>query len=320
MPRISVVIPTYNRSYYLRETLDSVFAQTYKDIEIIVVDDGSTDNTQEAIRKYLDRIVYIYKDNGGQGSARNVGIKIAKGEYIAFLDSDDLWLPHKLQVQVAHMDSHPEWGMAFSLYESIDDANRTIGKWIRPKWTSYDTLLLRGNIIPILTVMVRRRVFDEVGMFDESREIIAVEDYVMWLRIGLKYKIGFIDAILARYRFHAGNISSSKKEMQRKLMMVLERFSSSDILTDETVKIRVLRTLAMWLFEQGCMTFDKASMLRSRKLFYCIVGKRPYFLRGYLYLLMSFFDLRFVKFLKKCEYRIRGRSPLFGYEDNIHSA
>lgn len=320
MPRVSVVIPTYNRGHYLRETLDSVFYQTYRDIEIIVVDDGSTENTPEFIKEYLDRIIYIYKENGGQGSARNVGINRAKGEYIAFLDSDDLWLPQKIKIQVEYMDKHPEYGMIFSKCEFIDEMNKVIGEWECPDDTSFDSLLMRGNTIMVPTVMVRREVFDVAGLFDERRELIGVEDYDMWLRIGFQYKIGFLDAILARYRFHGGNISFSKKEMQRKSLMVLDSFASSDLLADGAIRIRVLRTLAMWLFERGCMTSDKASMLRAREIFRSIIEKRPYFLRGYIYLLMSFLNLRFVKFVKKCEYRIRGRNPIFDYEDNVYPA
>ena len=99
-PKVSVVIPTYNSSQFIVETLESVFAQTYKDYEIIVVDDGSTDNTKEVLQPYTSRIKYIYKENGGPASARNVGIKSAQGEYIAFLDSDDRWLPEKLEKHI----------------------------------------------------------------------------------------------------------------------------------------------------------------------------------------------------------------------------
>src|SRR3990170_2838516 len=116
MPKVSVIIPTYNREKYIVETLQSVFAQTFTDYEVIVIDDGSTDNTADVLRPYLDRIVYIRKPNGGQGSARNVGIKVAKGEYIAFLDSDDLWMPEKLELQVKYLDNNKDAGLVFTDY------------------------------------------------------------------------------------------------------------------------------------------------------------------------------------------------------------
>lgn len=311
MPKVSVIIPTYNRAAYIIRTLDSVFAQTFTDYEVIVIDDGSTDNTSEVLKPCLDRITCIRKVNGGQGSARNAGISMAKGEYIAFLDSDDLWLPAKLETQVRFMDDHPEYGMTFAACEVIDDAGNVIGDWDRPVDFTFDAILLRGNFIMIPTVIVRNEVFDQVGLFDEARDLISVEDYDMWLRIGLRYRIGFVDAILAMYRFHSGNISLSKIMMHGKSVRVLEKFVLSNDLPDEKTRIRALRTAAIWLFEQGCMTGDSASMERSREMFLRVIRMMPSFLRGYLYVIMSFLNLRFVRFLKEGEYRLRGRRSVF---------
>ncbi|MCC7201184.1 MAG: glycosyltransferase [Nitrospirae bacterium] len=311
MPKVSVIIPAYNRAGYIIQTLQSVFAQTFTDYEVIVIDDGSTDDTEDALKPYSGRITYIRKANGGQGSARNVGIRMAKGEYIAFLDSDDLWLPEKLKTQVTFMDNHPEYGLTFSGCEFIDDAGKVIGEWSSPLDFSFDSILLRGNYIMIPTVMVRRDVFDQAGLFNEARELISVEDYDMWLRIGLTYKIGYVDPVMARYRFHSGNISLSKKKMHGKSVSVLEKFALSDAMPDRDMRTRALRSVAMWLFEQGCMTGDRASMERSRDMFLRVLRMRPSFLLGYLYVFMSFLNLRFVRFLKECEYRLRGRQSVF---------
>ena len=112
-PRVSVVIPTYNYGHLLEQSLESVFAQTYKDYEVILVDDGSTDDTPGIAARYEGRIRYFRKENGGPSSARNEGIRQARGPLIAFLDSDDLWLPHKLAVQTAFADAHPEYGLVY---------------------------------------------------------------------------------------------------------------------------------------------------------------------------------------------------------------
>ncbi len=216
MPKVSVIIPTYNRAGYIVKTLESVFAQTYTDYEVIVVDDGSTDDTEEVLKPYYDRIIYIRKENGGQGSARNVGIKLAKGEYVAFLDSDDLWLPEKLEIQVKFMDDNPEVGLVFSdfvvFYE--DDTGCLIEMrkvHLQGKELTFQSLFHR-NFIPTLTVLVRKSCIDDVGLFDESRELIVGEDYEMWLRIAMRYRLAHVPEVLAKYRHHDNNIVGTDLE------------------------------------------------------------------------------------------------------------
>src|SRR3990172_11149387 len=135
MPKVSVIIPTFNCEEYIEETLSSVLFQTFTDFEVIVVDDGSTDNTIKVIKPYLDKISYIQKDNGGQGSARNLGISLAKGEYLAFLDSDDLWLPDKLSLQVGYMENNPNVSLTFTdavAFEERKGHKEKIFEWKYP--------------------------------------------------------------------------------------------------------------------------------------------------------------------------------------------
>lgn len=230
MPKVSVIIPTYNREKYIVETLQSVFAQTFTDYEVIVIDDGSTDNTSVVLKPYLDRIIYIRKPNGGQGSARNAGIKMAKGEYMAFLDSDDLWMPEKLELQVKYLDEHPDVGLVFTDYVVFSEdspshglspargegGQRRFSDELNKKCYSGNDLsfniLFRGNFIANLTVMVRMDCFECVGYFDESRELIGGEDYDMWLRIAIRYKLGHIPEILAQYRVHGDNVIGTDLE------------------------------------------------------------------------------------------------------------
>ena len=209
MPKVSVIIPTYNREKYIVETLQSVFEQTFTDYEVIVIDDGSTDNTADVLRPYLDRIVYIRKPNGGQGSARNAGIKMAKGAYIAFLDSDDLWMPEKLLLQVSYLDEHPDVALVFSdaatFYDDEGNHVRTGELHFQGEDISFNRLF-KMNFIPNLTVMVRKRSVEEAGLFDESKELVGGEDYEMWLRIAMKSGMGHIPKILAQYRQHGDNV------------------------------------------------------------------------------------------------------------------
>ena len=121
MPTVSVVIPTYNRALMVKEAIQSVLDQTYSDFEIIVVDDGSTDDTREVVTAFADKVRYVFQENSGRSNARNRAIHMARGRYIAFLDSDDLYMPHKLDMQVACMEKVPEFGMVYSTAVCIDE-------------------------------------------------------------------------------------------------------------------------------------------------------------------------------------------------------
>lgn len=232
MPKVSVIIPTYNRAGYIVETLRSVFAQTFTDYEVIVVDDGSTDDTADVLKPFLDRITYIRKENGGQGSARNAGIRLAKGEYIAFLDSDDLWLPEKLDVQVKYLDEHPEMVLVFTdavIFFEDAGSHKKMGE-IRfsGRDVSFERLF-RMNFIPNLTTMVRKSCFDLVGLFNESRDLIGGEDYEMWLRIAMRFSLAHIPKITASYRHHDNNVVGTDLEKNysmhlRVIQSILKRY------------------------------------------------------------------------------------------------
>ncbi len=192
MKRVSVIIPTFNRKDFLKEAIDSVLSQTYKNFELIVVDDGSTDGTGEMISKYYPQIRYFYQKNKGPSAARNKGIKEAKGEYISFLDSDDLWLKEKLKKQIDFFDKNPEYKICYT-----DEIWIRNGKRVNPKkkhrkycgWIFERTLPL--CIVSPSSVIIHRNVFENVGLFDE--EFFVCEDYDLWLRISSKYPIYFLE-------------------------------------------------------------------------------------------------------------------------------
>jgi glycosyltransferase involved in cell wall biosynthesis len=191
-PCISVIIPTYNRCWILKEALDSVLSQEYNDFEIIVVDDGSNDATAALLSFYGDRITTIYQDNSGVSAARNAGILMAKGNYIAFLDSDDMWLPQKLSCQIDFFRSHPEAAICQTDEIWIRNGVRVNPKnrHKKPSGMIFEPSLQLCLVSPS-AVMIQKSLFDAIGLFNEA--FPACEDYDLWLRIGLYYPIYLIE-------------------------------------------------------------------------------------------------------------------------------
>jgi glycosyltransferase involved in cell wall biosynthesis len=203
MPTINVIIHTYNNERFIGETIESVLSQTYKDYEIIVVDDGSTDNTRDALLPYMGKIRYHYKENSGIASAKNAGIRLSKAKYIAFFDHDDLWDPDKLKIQMEYFNKNPQVGLVYSKYTSFKDGKnlRTKPKkgysgWIFAK-------LLSKSIIQTSTVMVKKECLDAIGLFDES--FALADEYDLFLRIAREFQCGFVDKELTKYRVHDSN-------------------------------------------------------------------------------------------------------------------
>lgn len=229
MPKVSVIIPTYNRAKLIRRAVDSVLSQSYKDYEIIIVDDGSTDNTKEILANYDGSIRYIYKNNEGISATRNRGIKEAKGEFIAFLDSDDEWLPDKLALQADLLEKNKKLGLVCSKMIILNGNSEKIG--MKPEQKTgedFRELLEIGGDLPTSTVMVRKECFDKVGVFDEL--LPPMEDFEMWVRIASKYDIYTVpDKIFALYYRHDQQITSDKfkvyeatVKLQRKFMTLFK--------------------------------------------------------------------------------------------------
>ncbi len=212
-PRVSVIIPVYNGEAFVKDAVDSVLNQTYRDFELIVVNDGSVDNTEEVLRPYTGIIRYIRTENRGVSAARNTGIELSDGDYVAFLDQDDMFHPRKLEVTVDYLDAHP--GMAM-VYTPIDrmDAEGTILPMKKLKGYSGDIfprLFLKSFIAPSMAVC-RRKIFSEIGMFSEALSSEG-EDYDLFLRIASRFNVGYVNESLVTYRLHPGNVSKSKEEI-----------------------------------------------------------------------------------------------------------
>ncbi len=195
-PLVSVIIPVYNRYQFLKEAIDSVLSQTFQNFELIIVDDGS-DNTSYLINnEYKDKIIYIrHKTNRGVAAARNSGIKVASGKLIAFLDSDDLWLPKKLEEQVIYMEKNPDILISQTEEIWIRNGKRVNPKKIHKKEGGYIfERSLKLCLISPSSVIIRKELLDKVGLFDE--ELIAAEDYDLWLRITYRYHVGLLPKYL----------------------------------------------------------------------------------------------------------------------------
>ena len=235
MPKASVIIPVYNSSKYLSETIDSVLSQTYQDFEIVTVDDGSTDSSKEIIEKFIeknpDKIKYIYQSNKGIAGARNTGIRNAKGEFIALLDADDKWHPQRLEDEVKVIESSKDIGLVHADMQNISDTGQMLSIPKREKkylsGNIFEPLFLREAEIDALTVLFRKECCDKVGLFDEDPICMGVDDRDLWLRISRQYKIQYVDKVLAYYRVHEENYSKELQKMITARVYVVDKFCPS---------------------------------------------------------------------------------------------
>ena len=220
MATVSIIIPAYNAAKYLRETLDSALNQTYRDTEVVVVDDGSTDETPGILEAYGDRIRVLRQENQGRAAACNAGVGVAQGEWVAFLDADDIWLPAKLERQVDECSqfaiSHTNayfFGEQFS-----EDVLKTsmipkVGGWVLER-------LLLQNFVTCSSVMLSREVYRHYGGFDPS--FYYIEDWPLWLRICAEHQLGYVATPLVRYRVHATSKSMKVRQTMSDLLRIVD--------------------------------------------------------------------------------------------------
>ncbi len=208
-PKVSVIIITYNRAQMLKTAMQTVLDQTFEDFELLIIDDGSPDDTENAVKSFHDpRVRYIkHAQNQGEGGARNTGVQHAEGEYIAFLDDDDEWFPNKLQLQVELLASQPQVGFVHSalinFYAETGEEVEIKAPVQAVSGNVFDDLL-QENFVILSTVIARKACFDAVGPFDLS--IPAGLDYDMWVRISQHYEFAYIDVPLIKYRKHLNKL------------------------------------------------------------------------------------------------------------------
>ncbi|MGH7843962.1 MAG: glycosyltransferase family 2 protein [Candidatus Binatia bacterium] len=212
MPKVSIIIPTHNRARLLRAAMDSVLRQAFQDFEIIVVDDASQDQSEEVVRSFADpRIRYLrHATNKGQGASRNAGIQYASGEYIALLDDDDEWLPHKLEKQVQRLDDSPaKIGLVYTGFCKVAGPDKRVIAQVLPekRGSLFEDMCFRNWIGTCSTVLLRRSCFEKIGWFDET--LPSGVDYDMWLRLAKQFDIDCIREPLVLYTVHPHSISTN---------------------------------------------------------------------------------------------------------------
>lgn len=256
-PLISIIMPAYNSEEYISESIDSVLTQTYNNWELVIVDDGSIDNTREVIRKYEKediRIKYLYQTNQRQGKARNNGIKHSTGSLIAFLDSDDIWVNSKLELQVKELiknDVDLVFSDGFSFSDSIETSTGifdTIKGYY--KGDEVIKLFLIQNRIPILSVLTKRVVISEVGGFIEKPEIQNVEDYHLWLKILFAgYSIYGMPDKLFYYRQHVNQSTYNDTLNYERVILMFSRY----LQVPQNFDIQKEKTKLTWIKDWYCL-------------------------------------------------------------------
>lgn len=269
-PRVSVIIPVYQGDRFLAEAIESVLNQTYTNYEIIVINDGSTDNSNDVLQPYLDKIRYVYQENQGVAAARNLGIQIAKGEFIAFLDQDDFWWPDKLALQVACFDTKPELGIVNSGWQRVNELGKAIVN-VEP-WHKASELNLRAWLQwkPVLpsAIMFSRQWLERAGGFDSR--FTQSSDVDMVLRLALMgCEAKWVPQVTACYRQHQCNTMKNSIEQAESIHAVIDNFfalpdlPSQISLLEKDVRYQTLVWIAWYLYCTGYLPEMKGYLEQS---------------------------------------------------------
>ena len=288
-PTVSVIIPTRNRTDWLKESIQSVLDQSFRDFEIIVVDDCSTDDTRIVVEELQDgRIRYIRHDTKmGGAAARNTGIKASRAEYIAFLDDDDIWPPRKLELQIMKFEELPDdFGIVYGGFEFFSRENGLILDTIRPQIRGLTRReMLKGCFFSIITALVRKRCFTKAGVFDEN--LTSCQDWEMWIRITRDFKVDFVPETLARVAVHGGQITADLKAKISGRRALLEKHSE-EIRREPRIHGEHLQRLGVLTALDDDLPRAKEYFRKSSKA--CPTRKGPY-----LHLLISILAPRYYR-------------------------
>lgn len=259
MPLVSVIIPTFNRSHFLKEAIDSVLKQDFKDFELIVVDDGSTDDTEKILRSYANSLIFLSQENKGVSAARNSGIRISSGTFISFLDSDDLWLPQKLSIQVEFFTQNPSALICQTNEIWLRKGIRVNPRKVHKKYSGeiFEHCLSICRVSPS-AVMMKKNLFCEVGLFDE--ELPACEDYDLWLRVASHYPIYLIDKpLIIKRGGHPDQLSRKFEGLDRFRIKALVKILESNHLDSRNYN------LALNELKKKCKIYGEGCLKRGKK-------------------------------------------------------
>lgn len=279
-PLISVVIPSYNAARFVNQAIDSVIQQTYSPVEIIVVDDGSTDDTAQRLGELGDRIRYIHQANGGLSKARNRGIREARGEFVAFLDADDKWLPEKLQKQWEKLQADPDLKFVHTdVFDLIETTGEVVHEDRNGRRFTGDCYLefFEGNVIIPSSVLVARSCLDRMGNFDEAIRGASTQDMDLCLRIARHHRFGYIDEPLVLYRMHPDNASRNRRMMLEDEYFVLAKALRDDPKLAGRLGVRKVRDrMSKLAFGAGYANIDLGDLPRARRYLRAALGYAPF--------------------------------------------
>ncbi len=344
---ISVIIPTYNCSDYIIEAIESVLNQTYKDVEIIVIDDGSTDDTYKILKPYLHKIKYIYQDNSGPSRARNVGIQEAKGEYIAFLDADDKWRTFKIYLQLSLLEALPDVNMIFSNYAVIDkNGTLIVDSYIEKgfpifseykvkikgifnkvipikKICNFDGLLsdsyvyygnifdklFMGNFILPSTEIIRRSSLRPPFLFNEKYKCAVDQDF--HLRFSKNHKIAYIDISTTEYRINRKGQLSGKQNTSQLILNTIEtrlRVINEDSEFLSQKRGLIKKVLAKDFLRLSYYYLSELDMKSSRKYAISSLRYKPLLIKSWVIFLSSFFPPFVLSLIRSFKFFIKSLS------------
>jgi len=344
-PLVSVIIPTYNCGKFIEQSIESVLNQTYKNIEIIVVDDGSTDDTQVKLLKYGKNINYIRKKNEGSSKARNIGMGCSKGEYLAFLDSDDLWHPGKLEMQLECFQKVPDIGLVFTDFSRIDmegnivrdryeqdafvvfqDYGLSIDKIFQGKRTygidgagpggSQHTLyfgdvfyhLCKGNFILPSTTLFKKECIEKIGLL-WNEELQCAQDQYFHLHFAHRFPVAYLDAVTAEYRVGRGGSLSGNKNTPQLIINTIKTIE--DIYERDqdlrSGKNKLYRTILGKHYARLAYYYlSELDWVNARKYALISMKYKPILLKSLSTLLLSFSPLRILEILKNYKRKVHG--------------
>ena len=284
---VSVVIPVFNVAKWLKQTIDSILAQTFPVLEILIVDDGSTDDTAEIARSYGGLVIYMRQDHRGVSAARNLGIAAAKGNFIAFIDGDDYWHPHKIEAQLKLLKENDLAWVSCEIQPFNSDTGMLVDGLALPMRDG-DILkaLFLNNFIGSATPLVRRGVFEQAGLFNEAHEARIGEDWDMWLRIASIYPLGVVYERFAFLRLHGSSAmsSTSMEEKVRCLVGVIERAAARDASRLCPLKGEALAGI---YYNAGVQSFKQGQYPQARNYFLCELKYRPLKIESWTYWIMT---------------------------------
>ena len=229
MPKVDIIVPAYNAARYLPAAIESVIAQTFEDWRILLVDDGSTDNTAELVAPFIqqlgEKLKYIYQPNAGLPAARNTAIRNSSAQFLALLDADDIWLPCRMSESLKSFENRPQLGLTYGFVSRIDPDGVVIDTFDRRQKHGEGRIApyiyMRRIDLPCPTITFRRKCIDEVGLFDENMR--ATEDRDLWLRIALRYEVALVAEIIALYRISPGSMSADLGRMLKAQRHFIEK-------------------------------------------------------------------------------------------------